>query len=760
MGSTFLSAFLLFQIQLILGKYLLPWFGGAPAVWTTCILFFQGYLLIGYAYAFYIDGRFSPRGQVKLHGTLLLASLAILVLAWLSWGSPLLPAGNWKPEAGAGHPVASLLGILLVSVGLTYPLLAANSPLVQRWFSLARPGTIPYRLYSVSNTGSLLALLSYPFLVEPNGPLRLQAIVWACLYGLFAAATFACMARVWTTRDVTFPEPVPSSMPAGTAPASPLMRIFWLVLAACPSCMLLAITNDLSQEVAVTPFIWVLPLAIYLLSFIVCFDHARWYNRRFFVLLTYATSMVVLITILKGFHLGILAHLAAYSAFLFSFCMLCHGELYRLRPGADKLTHFYLTVALGGLAGGVLVGILAPMFFRGYWEFHIAILVSLVLLAVIFWSDKESFLNRGDRWHFFGLIFLLAYILTHYGLHFLGGYELPVLREHREPANLTLAVVVTLLLYLPFRARSLVRSPLWPRLLLGLLVFVVECFTVYQIRSNMAQSRVSGRNFFGVVKVRDEPLPFGELFVMRSLVHGKIIHGYQFQSPDLELVPTAYYVADSGVGEAFRIQKSRRQDSPLRVGVTGLGTGALSTYVGSGDFLRFYEINPLVVDYAFGPQAWFSYLNKCRATVEIVPGDARLSMEEELDRAEPGTFDLLVLDAFSSDSVPLHLLTREAFGIYRDHLRDEGSIIAVNITNKILDLRDPVLSMAREMGMEAVVIRSSGDFPIPAQSTWILMSKGREFHEDSVIQAALPSDRNFRNMVWTDDFSNLWKVLR
>jgi hypothetical protein len=757
-GSIFLSAFLLFQVQLILAKFLLPWFGGSPAVWTTCILFFQAFLLLGYAYAFFLDRRITPSGQFRLHGTFLLLAILGLGLAWFNGGSPLLPSGDWKPVAAELHPISGVLLILLVSVGLSYTVLAANSPLVQSWYGLSSKTTTPYRLYAVSNVGSLLALLSYPFLVEPAIPLRTQALAWAALFGLFAVATLACMAAALKsgTGGQGFWKPVQG----GATQVSLHQRIFWLVLAACPSCMLLAITNDLSQEVAVTPFIWVLPLAIYLLSFIICFDHARWYSRRLFVLLTYAASMAVLITNMKGFGLGVGAHLLSYSAFLFCFCMVCHGELYGLRPAKDRLTSFYLTIALGGVTGGIVVGILAPLFFKDYWEFHLTILTSWVLLTWIFWKDKASFLNTGDRWHAFGLVLLVSYISIHYTLASTGLYHTPLIRGYKELANLLLAVFFSLAVFLPLHKRAFMMRPIWPRLLLGLLIFVVESFAVARVRSTGASARSADRNFFGVVKVTEKILPLTDPLPVRQLVHGKILHGFQYMRDDLELIPNSYYVRSSGIGLAFQRQSKLRVDRPLRIGVTGLGVGAIAAHVGKGDSIRFYEINPLVVDLAQGPAATFTYLNKCAGTVEVKLGDARLLLEQELAASGPQTFDLLVLDAFSSDSIPVHLLTREAFQIYLAHLRDEQSILAVNITNRILDLSAPMLSIARELGCSAVIIKDHGEVPIPTASVWVLMSRDKGLLEDPIIQVRAELGRAFNELIWTDDFSNLYKVLR
>lgn len=762
--SIFLSAFLLFQIQLILGKFLLPWFGGAPAVWTTCILFFQSFLLAGYGYAFFIDRRLSTRVQIILHGILLVAAAASLGIAWLNWGSPVLPGDSFKPVAGTRNPIAHLLGVLLVTIALSYTLLAANSPLIQRWYATGSSATRPYRLYALSNAGSLIALLSYPVLVEPTMPLSLQAKTWAVLYLVFIVATLASAlsARQACLSGVPHAASKPSRQAAPAAEDETQKRhwSFWLVLSACPAAMMLAITNDLSQEVAVTPFIWVLPLAIYLLSFILCFDHPRWYARRVFILLTYLASLTVLVTNLKGFHLGMIQHVASYSFFLFCFSMLCHGELFRLRPAVNRLTSFYLSVAAGGAIGGVTVGILAPILFTGYWEFHLVVFTSWILLTYLFWKDRNSFLNTGDRWHAFALLLLTVYIVTHYTLVATRWYELPVISSHREIANLGIATALSLILFIPFRRRAFAAWPIWPKLLIAILIFIFECFTVFNVRRTSVAAVAVDRNFFGVVKVLENSLFKEDPLVIRNLVHGKILHGFQYLRPDLELVPTSYYAENSGVGIGILQHPGKRAGRPVRIGVTGLGVGALAAYTEPGDLIRFYEINPLVIDHAHGKDAAFTYLGKSKGTVEISMGDARLSLEQELATGQPGQFDILILDAFSSDSIPVHLLTREAFRLYLDHLHDEDSIIAVNISNRVLDISIPVVSIARDLGLQAVRIDCPGAFPLPVPSQWILMSRSKSVLEAPAIRQAATAIPPFEQVIWTDDFSNLWKFLR
>jgi spermidine synthase len=440
--------------------------------------------------------------------------------------------------------------------------------------------------------------------------------------------------------------------------------------------------------------------------------------------------------------------------------MVCHGELYRMRPARERLTSFYLTIALGGVTGGIVVGILAPLLFRDYWEFHLTILTSWVLLIWIFWKDKASFLNTGDRWHFFGFVLLVSYILVHYTLAYSGLYDAPLIRDHKELTNLLLAVLSALVVFLPVHRQAFILNPLWPRLLAGLLIFVVESFAVARVRGTNTSIVEADRNFFGVVKITEITLLLRDPIPIWHMVHGKILHGYQYMREDLELRPNSYYVANSGIGIAFHLQRLWREDQPLRVGVTGLGVGAITAHIGASDFIRFYEINPMVIDHAYGPGATFTYLNKSAGTVEVQQGDARLLLEEALATNGSEQFDLLALDAFSSDSIPVHLLTREAFEIYMAHLRDDRSILAVNITNKILDLQDLMLSVARELGCSVAIIKDPGELPLPASSVWVLISRTKDLLENPLIQARAEAPREFRKLIWTDDFSNLYKVLR
>jgi len=760
--TVFLSAWLLFQVELIVGKELLPWFGGTATVWTTCLLFFQVLLLAGYVYAHLSATRLSRRAQGSLHLALLLAALAYLV-----WGL----AGSGKPfpfvaparEAVLRRPLPALLGLLTIMIGLPFLVLAATSSLVQRWFKAGFPSRSPYRLYAVSNAGSLLALLTYPFLIEPRIGLVRQGIAWFALFAVFAVACGSCALRLGTSNPADGGKRVPQ--PASRGSVRGVDVVLWLLLAACPSALLLSVTNELCREVAAVPFLWVLPLVLYLLSLILCFDHPRWYGRRVWVPLGAAATLVTLITAYLGVRLPIPRHVLSYSALLFCLAMICHGELVRLKPDDKHLTAFYVAIASGGVLGSSFVAVAAPVFFTGYWELHVTIMVAWPLLFAVFWRDKTSFLFKGDPVHFFALIFFAGYIGMNLFLR-----VLPMRNTVFYPRWLTAlqvggAFAAALVLFMPVRNRPIVHGRWWPRLLLGILVFLAECFMLQRVRSTYVSTLEVSRGFYGVVRVheeaRDDPARH-----RIQLTHGRITHGFQFTAPELRRVPTTYHSPSSGVGIALRFHVRMDPAYPVgagpavNIGVTGLGVGALAAYARAGDGIVFYEIDPRVIALAAGPGARFTYLNNCQAQTEIVPGDARISMQEELRTRGARGFDVLALDAFSSDSVPVHLLTIEAFETYIRHLRDEQSIIAVNISNRFVDFRPLMAGIARHFGMELILIESRGDPPVPYRSAWALLTRCADFAEKPEVRrlaAPLPSGRA---CVWTDDYSNLFSLLR
>ena len=701
--TIFTAAFLLFQVQPIIAKYILPWFGGSPSVWTTAMLFFQALLLGGYAYAHFSIRYFRPRGQAALHLALLVVGLALL---------PITPAEHWKPEA-VDAPTPQILLLLLVTLGWPFLVLASTSPLLQAWFTRLRPGVSPYRLYALSNVGSLLALVSYPVLVEPAIGRTAQTQLWSGGFGLFAVLSAACAMWIWRQQatlaisdtadaadateathvteathatevtDTTNTTEVPSD---NRPPRSKrTTRLLWLGLPATASVLLLAATNQMSQDVAAIPFLWVLPLSLYLLSFIIAFDHDRWYNRTVFTFALIPAMAGVVWMLYYDVDAPVLLQIGVHSAALFVCCMACHGELARLRPHPRYLTSYFLWIAAGGVLGGVLVGVVAPLVFNLLVELHLGLLAcgALVLLAMS--GDKESALYGGrPRWAW-GTIRLSW-----------------------------LALAVTLAVHVQSTSFTIARS----------------------------------RNFYGTLRVYGEEA--GTPFETHHLLNGRILHGVQYLAPSRRRSPTTYFTPTSGIGVTFR---AFPRWSERRIGVVGLGVGTLAAYGQPGDYIRFYEINSDVLRMATD---YFSYLADSEGRVEVVLGDARLSMEREA----PQAFDILVLDAFTSDAIPVHLLTKEAFEIYRRHLKPDG-VIAVHFTSRHLDLEPVLQKVAQHFEMEAAYV-SSDNGPMSTYSAdWMLLSTNDEFlSTDQVAEATWRQARSHKRVrMWTDDYSNLFQVL-
>ncbi|MBT8484968.1 MAG: fused MFS/spermidine synthase [Phycisphaerales bacterium] len=678
--AIFLSAFLVFQVQPLIGRFILPWFGGGPAVWTACLLFFQVLLLGGYTYA-HLLRRQPVRRQVVVHVALLTLSLLLL---------PITPNEAWKPDSPL-HATTNILGLLLVTVGAPYTLLAAASPLLQSWFATAHPGRSPYRLFAVSNAGSLLGLLTYPFVVEPWLRLREQTGHWSIAYVVAAVAVGAC--GLAATRRVGAPTEGPRASVSSPRLAT---RLTWITLSACGSALLMASTNQMGQEVAVVPFLWVVPLALYLLSFIICFDHDRWYVRRLWaplLVVALAAAVVMLHRQLGNDRPRIVYQVLVFSAALFVGCMCCHGELARRKPPVRWLTSFYLLVALGGALGGFFVSVVAPLVFAGYWEYHLALLATAVIMAAC-WRPWRS---ERVLWRGLGRVTVAggcAALVLSLGLHVYGAQR---------------------------------------------------------------GASVTKRSFYGVLRVyvrnRDTPNE------IKSLWHGQICHGEQFTRPDRVRWPVTYYAAGSGIGLVTAQHPARGGPGGgdgLHVGVIGLGTGTIAALAEPGDTVRFYEINPQVVELA---QSEFSFLRDSSADSEIIIGDARLSLQRTLDDGiRP--FDLLVVDAFSSDAIPVHLLTREAYELYWQHLASDG-VLALHISNLHLDLRPVVRGLVAGGDRRAVMVTNEENIDAAVMSAdWVLITSNERMLRvlDPVADPAFEEETWV--VEWTDDFSNLLGVLQ
>ncbi len=733
--TIFAGAFLLFQVQPLIGKYILPWFGGSPGVWTTCMLFFQMLLLGGYAYAHATSRFLKPRAQAALHVGLLLAALATL---------PITPSDTWKTHA-AGDPTWHILALLAASLGLPYLVLSATGPLMQEWFRRTSPGASPYRLYALSNVGSLLALVSYPFYFETQFTRAAQAKFWSWGLVFYAACAAFCAWRVWRR-----PEPDAAQRSAEAAEAEAPrpglgQRLLWLCLPACASILLLAVTNKMCQDVAVIPFLWVLPLGLYLLTFIISFDGPRWYSRFYYTLALAGAMVAVCVALFEGADMPIVQQVAIYSATMFVGCMICHGELYHLKPHPRHLTSFYLMISAGGAVGGLFVALVAPYVFDNFYEIHLALALSVLLLLVL--SFRGAAALSAARWRWLGLLLGAAAV---YGAARGAG--------RLQWAVWAGAALVAAGLWLWSRRRESGLN--WHRftcatMAVGFVAVVVALGR--QIAESSRGALMSGRNFYGVLSVfqYQQETPFNHYYVLQ---HGRITHGLQFAAPDRAAMVTSYFGPQTGLGLALR--NFPRQENQ-RIGLLGLGVGTIAAYGKPGDYLRIYEINPHVTDIAAKP---FSYIALCKAKVDIVMGDGRLSMEQEA----PQNFDFLIMDAFSSDAVPVHLLTKEAFEIYLRHLKPDGAIL-VNISNRYLDLRPVVENAAKVFGLQAHTVNSEDGGADEDEggwwlygATWMILSKNQEFMNRDALRyaAAPPSTKPNTIPLWTDDYASMFQILQ
>ena len=676
--TVFLAAFLLFQIQPIIAKIILPWFGGSSSVWSLCMLFFQITLLLGYLYAHWLSQRFRPLRQLWLHAALLAASLALL---------PVMPNPAWRHSVWA-HPSWSLLGLLSTTVGLPYFVLSTTSPLLQSWYARSESRGIPFRLFAISNLASLLALVCYPFLIEPRLTTRAQANLWSIGYLLF---TVLCAWTAWRSvgrigRSSARDWPVDAV--DCVRPGWPL-RLLWLVLAAIASALLLATTTFLTQDVAAVPFLWILPLAVYLFSFVICFEAPRVYFRPlFYALLPPALGVMAYMLSPSHGRFDVATTTAASAGALFVFSMVCHGEIVRRKPHPRYLTVFYVMLSVGGATGGLFVGLLAPNLFSGFYEFPIALATCAVFAATLLSAKYWAFFRTKPGFLLF--LFLISSVVYYLG------------------------------------------------------------YLTNSVRDTIRDHQLVVRNFYGQLRLRDSN-DGDDLGVHRKLIHGAINHGEQILNAEYRRRPISYFCPESGVGQAMSADPGR----PRRIGVLGLGCGTLTAYGRPGDVFRIYEINPLVLEIA---RRDFFYLKETSAKIETVLGDGRLSLEREPDQE----FDILVMDAFSGDSVPVHLITREALATYFRHLKPDG-ILAVNISNRYLDLRPVLEREATSFGRQALYYAYTaheGD-TICFSNGWILIMAPGAYERHSAALGQPEILQPFtKYRAWTDDFSNLFEILR
>jgi hypothetical protein len=710
----------------MVGKMILPLLGGAPAVWNTCLFFFQAGLLLGYAYSYVTTTRWSVRYQAIAHISLLLATLLFL---------PIAPSFDRVPVVET-IPVLWLLGLLVVSVGLPFFMVSTTAPLIQNWLAQTNSSARkdPYFLYAASNLGSLLGLVCYPVLLEPTLPLIQQSQFWSIGYGLLVILVLGCAVFVWRS-------PLPANELAQTTPLElstqtlPTLQeqIQWGMLAFLPSSLLLGVTTYITTDLAAIPLLWAVPLILYLLTFILTFAPRSLLPRILLILLQplllTALCLLFLLRIVQPIWLLLPLHLLG----LFVVAGVCHGELARQRPDPQHLTLFYCWIALGGVLGGLLNAIAAPVLFPTVLEYPLILLLSLLILQTPNFAGTQM----GN--------FRLGLALP-LGLGLLGGGLLVGFSLDWQPASLIglgLAIALLLGIRYAFQGR-------WWMVIVGVVLMgLLNQFSV----GGQTGILLSDRSFFGVYRI----LHSTQTGSYHSLLHGTTLHGKQSLDPQRRDEPLTYFTRTGPVGQLFQSLKTA---SPSRVGVLGLGVGTLATYAQPGQHWTFYEIDPLAVQIATNP-TYFTFLQDSRAPFEIVVGDGRLAIAQEPD----ASYDLLFMDAFSSDSIPLHLMTQEAIQMYFNKLSDRG-LLVVNITNRFLDLEPVLGAIAHHLNLATLAQFESnvpaGDRAMgKAPSHWVILA--RQLANFGSLQHnprwhPIPFDPHYQP--WTDDFSNLLQAIR
>lgn len=694
-----LGAFLLFQVQPLIARLLLPLFGGGASVWTACMLFFQVVLLAGYAYAHGLS-QLALRRQLQLHCGMLLLSLFAL---------PIGLAADFSPQASA--PLLQLVVALSLSVGVPYAVLSATGPLVQQWFARQYATRSPYFLYSWSNAASLLALLSFPFLIEPNLSSQWQTWSWSAAFAGYIVLMLLLMLRLWQVESSftqnTFTQNTRDNLPQSNGKTALSVQIRWLLYSALGVVFLVATTNAMTQNVAPVPFLWVVPLAIYLLTFILSFQSTRWYQRGYAL---WVLSLIALIAVMMHFigtQFNLLSQLCIYLGLLTVGCLICHAELAKAKPQSSQLTGFYLMLALGGCVGSAFVAFVATWLFDQFLEFPLAFVGLLLLLAWQLLSTPDASAFRSSNTSL--PIRLLQFF-----------WQTP----DRRSGFLALAF-------------ALLSS--------GLLLELNRLFSQTDV--------YRARNFYGVLSVKDVTL---DGVTERRLIDGSTSHGTQYQDAATKSQPLSYYRPQSGAAHALSLKSAVK--GPIKAGFIGLGAGTLAAYGKAGDQYRFYELNPAVIAVA---QQYFSYLSDSKAQISLVEGDGRVSLQQEFNQGQLQQFDLLVIDAFAGDSIPQHLLTREAMALYQQHLAKDG-IIAVHISNTHLNLLPLMVGTAQAMGWQLGYFMTPPSAEHPHQTEWVWLTAQSESLSQPQTQALLtPIDLAGKTpLQWSDAYSDLVSLLK
>ena len=722
-GTTLLlSAILLFSVQPLFAKMVLPLLGGAPAVWNTCLVFFQTVLLGGYLYAHLVSRRLPVKGQVLLH------------LALIAAGAIALPLGlrSASPFPGDDNPVLWLLATLVLSIGIPFFVLSATAPLLQRWFSVTdhRDADDPYFLYAASNAGSLAALMAYPLLIEPYLRLSTQRMVWTVGYGVLLV--LAGVSALAAMRCLATTDPETGSELANDGRHEELSvrrRLRWIALAAVPCSLMLSVTTHLTTDISPIPLLWVLPLALYVTSFVLVFARKQFVPYRFMVRVLPIVVLPLVVVMLRGASQPLWLIISLHLVGFFVVAMVCHGELARTRPLTRHLTEFYLWISVGGALGGLLTAIVAPLVFQTLVEYRIALVLGCLL------APKVAEAAKATRWLNLALpvgVGAVAILLGH------------IMAQHRNLVSTLLLVGVPALACFAFR-----RQP--RRFALGIAaLFVVLPRT---LTTDVSPDLYNDRSFFGVYRVAD--IQGNRL---RALFHGTTIHGAQHKDGAERLEPLLYFHRGGPAGSIFAVAHAREAGSP--VAIIGLGTGALACYGLSHQPITFYEIDPAVRRIALDDR-WFTFLRDCPASTKVVLGDGRLSILAAPDQF----YELIIVDAFSSDAIPIHLLTQEAMRLYLTKLTDDG-ILALHISNRYLDLRPVIAALARDLGLVALWRqdpdlgptdlahgRVTSEWAVVARQTDSLKDIGRDDRwKPLTVSNDFPA--------WTDDFSNIVSLVR
>ena len=729
--AIFTSASLVFVVQPMVTKLVLPMLGGSPQVWNTAMVFFQAALLAGYGYAHLLQRIASLRTQVMVHLGLLVAAALFLPLSV----NGLL--GDPDPAA----PILWLLGTLALSVGAPFAVLSATAPLLQAWYARVRVGHAdgknPYVLYAASNLGSFLALLSYPVLIEPLATLGGQRWGWTAGYGLFVALILVMAATVWKRRTEAAPEPAQLDR---SAPLTWKDRTILVLLAAAPSSLMLGVTAHLSTDVASAPFLWVIPLALYLLTFVIAFQARPWIPLPITLVIQGAVGAVAVT--LAAFRSDEWLVLFGISILAFFFTtLMCHQLLAARRPAPDRLTEFYLLMSLGGVVGGAFTALLAPVIFNDVWEYPLMLV--LVGLARPW--------GRGWKLGYREVYFLLAGVVIAAlppAIHGVVHANQNLWSMFQDPAVFRQITVIML-------GASAVCAFLIRDRALAYVALLAAMTASAQWINNGSDAAYTERSFFGVMSVSNMPDARlgGDVHV---LTHGTTLHGAQARDPRYACAPTMYYAPTTPIGQSAVMMQNRRP--AVNIGVVGQGSGAMAAYKRPGDTLTFFEIDPMVDRLSRDPQ-WFTYISDCaQGPVRTVLGDARLTLEDE----PAGSYDLLIIDAFSSDAVPTHLLTQEAIAGYLKLVKPDG-VVVLHLSNRNLDITLPAVAAARALGVQErhQIYGESPDAPSMAEASTeaLILSPTPEgmadFAADPRWRVLGPTDVR----PWTDDYVNLFGSL-